>query len=192
MNLLAKFITQDIAGIITLTGALLVAAVVIFLIVTSDKITKNGFGTWQFFKTRDRYFWGTILLVIGILFFSLRLLPHPGYEGASDEVVTVVGVQWDWLMAVGQSNQNPAEFIGQHEITVPMNKRIRFIITSSDVTHSFAIYDKSGVLLTQAQAMPQYKNELEYVFTQKGKYTILCLEYCGLAHPFMTGTIQVN
>jgi cytochrome c oxidase subunit 2 len=75
---------------------------------------------------------------------------------------------------------------------VPANKQIKFIVTSSDVTHSFAIYNQSGVLLTQIQAMPQYKNELEYVFTQKGKYTILCLEYCGLAHAFMSGTIHVN
>jgi cytochrome c oxidase subunit II len=192
MNLLAKLVLQDIAGIITLTGALLVVAVVIFLMITSKKGGENGLRNRQFFKTKDRYFWGTILLVIFILFLSLRLLPHPDYKGEADEVVTVVGVQWDWLMAVGQSNQNPAEFIGKNEITVSVNKRIRFIITSSDVTHSFAIYDKSGTLLTQIQAMPQYKNELEYIFTEKGKYSILCLEYCGLAHPFMAGTIHVN
>jgi len=191
MNLLAKLIIQDIAGIISFAGALVVAAVVIFLIVTSNKTEDNGSPKNQFFKTKDRYFWGTISLVIIILVVSLRLLPNPTYQGETDEVVTVVGVQWDWLMTVGQTNQNPDEFFGRNEILVPVNKRIKFIITSSDVTHNFAIYNKSGDLLTQIQAMPEYKNELQYIFTQKGNYTVLCLEYCGLAHAFMKATIHV-
>lgn len=63
---------------------------------------------------------------------------------------------------------------------------------SDDVTHNFGIYNSKGILLTQVEAMPQYKNELQYTFNQKGKYTILCLEYCGLVHGFMTATIHVN
>ncbi len=192
MDLLAKLIIQDIAGIISLGGALLVVSVVVFLIITSNEGAGNGPLKNKFFKTKDRYFWGTGLVLVFILFLSLSLLPDTGYHGKPDEVVTVVGVQWDWLMAIGESNQNPAEFIGKNEISVPVNKKIRFIVTSSDVIHSFAIYNKSAVLLTQIQATPQYKNELEYVFTQKGKYTILCLEYCGLAHAFMAATIHVN
>ncbi len=192
MNFLAKLILQDVAGTIILAGGLLVAAVVIFLIITSNKGENQASGKNKFFGTKDRYFWGSALFLVCILFLFLSLLPNRRNGNEEYEVVTVVGVQWDWLMAVGQSNQKPDEFIGKNEISVPVNKTIKFIVTSSDVTHSFAIYNKSGVLLTQIQAMPQYKNELKYVFTEKGKYTILCLEYCGLAHPFMAGTIHVN
>ncbi len=192
MNFLAKLILQDVAGTIILAGGLLVAAVVIFLIISSNKGENQASGKNKFFGTKDRYFWGSALFLVCILFLFLSLLPNRRNGNEEYEVVTVVGVQWDWLMAVGQSNQKPDEFIGKNEISVPVNKTIKFIVTSSDVTHSFAIYNKSGVLLTQIQAMPQYKNELKYVFTEKGKYTILCLEYCGLAHPFMAGTIHVN
>jgi cytochrome c oxidase subunit 2 len=192
MSLWAKLNIQDIAGIISLAGALLVLAVVIFLIFSSHKSTDNKQVKNKFFKAKDGYFWGAVLLLVCILILSLSLLPYPHYRGEPDEVITVVGVQWDWLMAFGENNKNPGEFLGKNEISVPVNKQIKFIVTSSDVTHSFAIYNQSGVLLTQIQAMPQYKNELEYVFTQKGKYTILCLEYCGLAHAFMSGTIHVN
>ena len=192
MNFLAKLILQDVAGIIILAGGLLVVAVVIFLIITSNKGQDHSSDKNKFFGTKDRYFWASVLVVVCILFLSMSLLPNRRNRDKADEVVTVVGVQWDWLMAVGQSNQKPDEFIGKNEISVPVNKRIKFIVTSSDVTHSFAIYNKSGVLLTQIQAMPQYKHELEYLFTEKGKYTILCLEYCGLAHPFMAGTVYVN
>ena len=192
MNFLTKLILQDVAGIIILGGVLVVVAVVVFLIITSNKGADHASDKNKFFGTKDRYFWGSALFLVCILFLSMLLLPNRRYQDEADEVVTVVGVQWDWLMAVGQSNQKPDEFIGKNEISVPVNKRIKFIVTSSDVTHSFAIYNKSGVLLTQIQAMPQYKHELEYLFTEKGKYTILCLEYCGLAHPFMAGTVYVN
>ncbi|MBS1973654.1 MAG: cytochrome C oxidase subunit II, partial [Bacteroidetes bacterium] len=76
--------------------------------------------------------------------------------------------------------------------TLPANKAIRFIVTSGDVNHDFAIYDNNGVLVAQTQAMPQYHNELQYVFPQKGDYEILCLEYCGLAHAIMLGKIHVQ
>jgi len=192
MHFLAKLILQNVAGIIILGGVLLVLVVVVFLIISSNKGEDYASDKNKFFGTKDRYFWGTVLFLVCILFASLYLLPNPGVEENANKIITVVGVQWDWLMAVGESHQKPDEFIGKNEISVPVNKTIKFIVTSSDVTHSFAIYNKSGVLLTQIQAMPQYKNELEYVFTKKGKYTILCLEYCGLAHPFMAGTIHVN
>lgn len=188
MYLLTWLTLQTFAGIISLAGTLVVVAVVIFLILTSNKKERSVKSI--FFKTKDVFFWGTCLLIVTILFLSLRLLPDPRYDGKADEVVTVVGVQWDWLMTVGR-NQKRNELLGTNEISVPLNKRIKFIVTSTDVTHSFGIYNNSGTLLTQTQAMPEYNNELEYIFTEKGKYTILCLEYCGLAHAFMAATIHV-
>lgn len=101
-------------------------------------------------------------------------------------------MQWEWKMAPGISDKRPTEFSGKDEISLPVNKRIEFIVTSSDVNHDFAIYNDQGVCLGQVQAMPGYKNRLQYEFTKKGDYSILCLEYCGLAHAFMTGTIHVN
>lgn len=182
---------QGLAGIISLTGTLIVFGVVIFLMVTSDKSKETGSLKNKVFKMRGRYLWGLSVLIIIILFVSQRLLPYPLFQGDADEVVTVVGIQWDWEMAPGITNKKPDEFLGKNEISLPVNKRIKFIVTSGDVNHDFGIYNNKGVLLTQIQAMPKYKNELQYVFTKKGNYTILCLEYCGLAHPFMAATIHV-
>lgn len=182
---------QGLAGIISLTGTLIVFGVVIFLMVTSDKSKETGSLKNKVFKMRGRYLWGLSILIIIILFVFQRLLPYPLFQGDADEVVTVVGIQWDWEMAPGITNKKPDEFLGKNEISLPVNKRIKFIVTSGDVNHDFGIYNNKGVLLTQIQAMPKYKNELQYVFTKKGNYTILCLEYCGLAHPFMAATIHV-
>ena len=188
----AIFTLQDFVGIISLAGALIVVSVVVFLIVSSTQNQDKASVKHRVFKIRTRYFFGLSVILVIILFISLRLLPYPRFQGEADEVVTVVGIQWDWQMAHGITNKTPHEFLGKNEITLPVNKRIKFIVTSDDVNHDFAIYNNEGVLLTQTQAMPQYKNVLEYVFTKKGNYTVFCLEYCGLAHAFMMGTIHVQ
>ena len=193
MSQFIAFLTlQGFVGIISLVATLIIISVVIFLIATSAKSENGSSVKSKVCKIRERYFlWLSVVLVI-TFFISLRFLPYPRFQGEADEVVTVVGIQWDWEMAHGITNKTPHEFFGRNEIFLPVNKKIKFIVTSDDVTHNFGIYNNNGVLLTQVQAMPQYKNVLQYVFTQKGKYTILCLEYCGLVHPFMTGTIHVQ
>lgn len=182
---------QGLAGIILIIAAFIIFTIVIFLIASSQKsedlpIVKN-----KLYKKGKYYFIGLFLVLIIISFISLRWLPYR-FQGETDEAVTVVGIQWDWEMAHGLSNKSAHEFSGKNQISLPVNKRITFIITSDDVIHSFCLYNNKGVLLAQAPAIPQYKNNLQYLFKKKGDYTILCLEYCGLAHPFMAGTIHVE
>ena len=193
MSQLNAFLTlQGYAGIISFAAGILVVAVVLFLIFTSSESEDKTAVTRKVYKIRGRYFFGLILLIVMGLIITLRLLPYPQFQSEADETITAVGMQWTWKMAPGESDKKPSEFTGATEISVPVNKRIKFIVTSVDVNHNFAIYNHKGVLLTQVQAMPQYKNELQFMFTEKGDYAILCLEYCGMAHGFMMGTIHVN
>ena len=55
-----------------------------------------------------------------------------------------------------------------------------------DVNHGFAIYAADGRIVTQTQAMPGFVNRLVYRLLEPGRYRVLCLEYCGLAHHGMT------
>lgn len=191
-SLIPLLILQDYGVIISLAAGALVVAVVIFLMATSAKKEDKDSAKHKTYKIRGRYFFGLIAVLVIFLFISLRFLPYPRFQGKPDEEVTVVGMQWSWKMASGVSDKTPGEFTGSNEISIPVNKGIEFIVTSSDVNHSFGIYNSKGVLLAQTQAMPGYHNKLQYKFTQKGDYSILCLEYCGLAHSFMMGTIHVN
>ena len=185
-------ILQDFIGIIFLTVTLIIFFIVIFLIATSSKGDEIEFVKNRVNKKRIRYFFSLGILILIISIIALRWLPYPVFQSEPDEIVTVVGIQWDWEMAHGKSNKGPHEFVGKNQISVPVNKLVKFIVTSDDVTHSFSLYDNRGLLLAQTEAMPQYKNELKYLFKKRGDYTILCLEYCGLAHPFMAGTIHVQ
>lgn len=185
-------ILQDYAVIISMAIGVLVVAVVIFLMATSSVNEDKDSAKHKTYKMRGRYFFGLIVVLVIFLFISLRFLPYQRFQNNPDEEVTVVGMQWSWKMAPGISDKAPIDFAGTDEISLPVNKRIEFVVTSADVNHDFGIYNSKGVLLAQTQAMPGYHNKLQYEFTQKGDYSILCLEYCGLAHSFMMGTIHVN
>jgi len=76
--------------------------------------------------------------------------------------------------------------------TVPADTPVVFDVTSTDVNHGFGIYDPQDRLVAQVQAMPQYVNHLPLRFVQRGRYTVRCLEYCGIAHAAMQGAFEVR
>lgn len=76
--------------------------------------------------------------------------------------------------------------------SVPADTPIVFDVTSKDVNHGFGIYDPSGELVAQVQAMPEYVNHLPFTFHQRGRYTIRCLEYCGVGHAAMQAGFEVR
>ena len=111
------------------------------------------------------------LVVAGLIATGATLLPFPilpqRATSRAPQIVKVTGHQWAWEVSPGPITAG-----------IP----VEFDVTSADVNHGLGIYDSSGRMLTQTQAMPGVINRLAYTFTQPGKYRILCLEYCGLAH----------
>jgi len=89
--------------------------------------------------------------------------------------------------------KNEEDFAGAlgGPVTVPLNKVVEFRVTSWDVNHGFAIYE-GGRLLAQVQAMPGYVNRLRWKFDKPGEYHVLCAEYCGAAHAYMSAKFLVG
>ncbi len=130
---------------------------------------------------RRRLFW-IILIVMGVVFLaSMRLLPYKNVRttvfGKPQLSVEIVAQQWSWTFS-------------QNEI--PSGVPVEFVVTSKDVNHGFGIFDPQGRLIAQVQAMPGYTNHLIYVFTQPGKYTVRCLELCGVPHHVMAAPLTVK
>ena len=183
---------QNLAGVLTLAGAIIVVAVVIFVISSTSREEDKDAAKHKVYSVRTRYFFGLCLVLIVGLFISLRLLPYPRANAVADETVSIVGVQWFWKMANGERTTGPLEFVGSNEVTVPAKKNLKFVVTSADVNHSFGIYNSKGVLVTQTQAMPQYNNVLYHQFDEPGEYYVVCMEYCGQTHSYMVGKIHVQ
>lgn len=181
-------------GWVTLVGTLLVVFVLLLLIAKSGKREDGTSVTKKVYKIRKRYFIGLTSIIIILLFIGLSSLPYPKKQDITeaDEAVTVVAYQWMWKMAHGETNLPTEKFEGKTELDLPVNKLIKFVVSSNDVNHNFAVYNSEGTLLIQTQAMPGYHNVLYHTFKETGDYKVLCLEYCGLAHAYMVATIHVR
>jgi cytochrome c oxidase subunit II len=111
----------------------------------------------------------------------LTALPYVPYanhrlaDGPATSQVKVVASQYVWGI----------------DGTISSGSKIEFEVTSADVNHGFGVYDPSGHLVGQVQAMPGYTNHLVLVLPAAGDYTIRCLEYCGPSHSLMFKTVHV-
>ncbi len=77
--------------------------------------------------------------------------------------------------------------------TIEVGKPVRFSGKSTDTMHGFAVYHPDGRVLFTMMLMPGMDNptQLVHTFTEPGKYTVRCLEYCGAAHHDMRDEIVV-
>jgi cytochrome c oxidase subunit 2 len=98
----------------------------------------------------------------GISFFSVLTTPRDQIEGDAPKDDT-------YLLDV----DNP--------VVVPINKKIRFLITSNDVIHSWWVPD----LGWKQDAVPGFINDAWTELKEPGTYRGKCAELCGKDHGFM-------
>lgn len=138
---------------------------------SQSEVTAKGYAI------RRYWFWFTLIVAVAV--FALTIPDFP-YSKAEAQVnarhYSVLAEQFAFTL--------PAR--------IPMNAPIVFDVTSKDVNHGFGIYDPSGHMIGQVQAMPGYVNHLAMTFTVPGHYTVRCLEYCGIAHAAMQGGFDVR
>ncbi len=66
-------------------------------------------------------------------------------------------------------------------LTLPINTNIRFLVSSNDVIHSFAV-PSLGIKM---DAIPGRVNKLNIIVNREGLYYGQCSEICGVDHAFM-------
>lgn len=134
---------------------------------------------------------GVILLIFLVL--TLPQLPYPVEASTPERVVLATGKQFAWSL-----NEGTAPTIANWEdafsqkVQVPVGAVVEFRVTTLDVNHGFSLYTPAGHLMAQTQAMPGYVNRLRVKFDTRGRYTVLCLEFCGMAHHGMRGLVEVR
>lgn len=72
-------------------------------------------------------------------------------------------------------------------ITVHQGDKVILEATATDTDHGLAI---EAFHINQPLPKGQ-KVTIEFVADRKGKFTIKCNKFCGLGHPWMTGTLEV-
>jgi cytochrome c oxidase subunit 2 len=171
--------------LIGLTGLILlgIAAAIVFL-------------SWRYHKTREpdrsdpprsnlllEMTWTGIPLMIsiGIFFWGAKLYldMHPRRGRARD--IYVIGMQWMWKI---QHPQGAREINTLH---VPVGERIRLVLTSEDVIHSFYV----PAFRIKQDAVPGMYTSLDFEAVAPGTYHLFCAEYCGSPHHSMGGDVVV-
>jgi cytochrome c oxidase subunit 2 len=109
-------------------------------------------------------------IFIGVLFhvgFKDYIKTAIADDGAME--IKVRGQKWSWTFTYPNGRSDVGE------LSLPVNKPVKFIISSSDVLHSFYV----PVARLKKDAVPGMYTTLFFVPTQTGTTNIFCAEYCG-------------
>lgn len=99
-----------------------------------------------------------------------------------DVVIGVVGFQWNWQFNYVNEDLQVTTQPGQVPVLVlPTEQRIRFVLNSTDVQHSFWV----PKFLFKRDVVPGRDNQFEIEITREGTYRGRCAEFCGVDHDRM-------
>jgi len=127
------------------------------------------------------------LLVLFVIIFLVKLtLPENSKEpkpGISNEAVSTTNE------SIQEINIIAKEFsFSPRNIRLSLNKKVRFRITSDDVTHGFSLPE----LGIDQVIEPGKETVIDFQPTKKGTFTLLCSVACGVGHTGMKGSIIIE
>ena len=145
-----------------------------------------------------------ILIVMAIPSTSVMIKAYDDSEGELNIMVT--GYQWKWQytylednisffssLATSQEQIDNLMPKGEFYLTevdeplvIPINKRIRFLITGNDVIHSWWVPD----FAVKQDAIPGFINTAWTNVPEPGIYRGACTELCGMKHAFMPVVVR--
>jgi cytochrome c oxidase subunit 2 len=179
-----------------------VFAVLIYSLMTHRK-SKGAVPATFHESTTVEIIWTTIpfLILVGMAVPATTTLLALEDTRDSDMTIQVTGYQWKWKYDYLDEDisffsvlTTPREQIENKEeksenylvevdnpIVVPINKKIRFLITSNDVIHSWWV----PALGWKQDAVPGFINDAWTELSEPGTYRGKCAELCGKDHGFM-------
>lgn len=154
-------------------------------------------------STKVEVVWTVIPIIILVLMAipATKTLVAMEDTSQSDLTVRITGSQWKWhysyfnegvdyfsLLATSQKAIDGVEEKGAHyllevdePLVLPINRKIRFLLTSDDVIHSWWVPD----FAVKKDTIPGFINEAWTRIDKPGVYRGQCAELCGRAHGFM-------
>jgi cytochrome c oxidase subunit 2 len=127
-------------------------------------------------ESEKGWFVAVVVLLAILLFATIMFTPYGHTAPKNAQVERIRAVQFAWLV--------PGR-------PLKAGTPVEFELTSADVNHGFAVYTAAGKLLFMVQVMPEQTQKYVYTFRRPGTYTILCLEFCGVGHDRMQGSLRV-
>lgn len=126
------------------------------------------------------------IALAALLSFGLALLPNWAEADAPDLRVHVGAEQFWWR--VDYEGAGESRVTSANEIHLPLGATVEFVLTSTDVIHSFWIPALGGKM----DVIPGRTNVLRLTPTKAGVYRGVCAEFCGPSHALMAFPVIVH
>lgn len=94
--------------------------------------------------------------------------------------------QWDNLSGPGAEKGENYLLEVDKPLFIPINKKVRFLITSDDVIHSWWV----AAFAVKQDAVPGFINEAWTIVNEPGVYRGQCAELCGKDHGYMPIVVE--
>jgi cytochrome c oxidase subunit II len=153
-------------------------------------------------------FWSVIpfLILVGLAFPATRVLIQMDNTADSDVTIKIIGSQWKWQyqyldegISFYSNLSTPFEQIENKKpkgqwyllevdkpLVVPIQRKLRFLVTSQDVIHSWWVPE----LGIKRDAIPGFMYEAWAWIEKPGTYRGQCAELCGVNHGFMPIVVE--
>ena len=115
------------------------------------------------------FYWGASL------FAEMRTPP------ANAEEINVQAKRWMWTTQHANGSRQ------KNELTVPLGRPVKLIMSSEDVIHDFYV----PAFRTKQDVLPDKYTTEWFTATKPGVYQFFCSEYCGADHSQMRGRVVV-
>ncbi|MFT4059825.1 MAG: cytochrome c oxidase subunit II [Legionella sp.] len=159
-------------------------------------------------NSRLELIWSIIpfLILVGLAIPATRVLIRMDDTRQSEVTVKIVGYQWRWQyeyldqgISYFSTLSTPTSQINNKQeksewyllevdkpLVLPINKKIRFLVTSNDVVHSWWVPE----LGIKRDAIPGFMYEAWATIEKPGVYRGQCAELCGINHGFMPIVVE--
>jgi len=143
-----------------------------------------------------------VIILIIIAIPSFKLLYFTDRVENADMTIKVIGLQWYWSFeypdqgdftfdAVMVDDEDleegqPRLLTTDNPVVLPVDTKVRILVTAGDVLHSFAM----PALGLKLDAVPGRINETWVEITREGTYYGQCSEICGTGHAYMPVVIK--
>lgn len=159
-------------------------------------------------STKVEIVWTVIPILILVLMAipATKTLVAMEDTSQSDLTIKITGSQWKWhysyfgedveffsLLSTSQEEIEGNEVKSENyllevdnPLVLPINRKVRFLMTSDDVIHSWWVPD----FAVKKDTIPGFINEAWTKIEEPGIYRGQCAELCGRAHGFMPVVVQ--
>ena len=150
------------------------------------------------------------IIVIAMALPATRTVVAMKDASNADMTIKVTGMQWKWGYEYLDGDAKGVNFLSQlatpreqindaaakgdnyllevdNEVVVPVNKKVRLILSANDVIHSWTV-QRFGV---KQDAIPGFVRDTWFKAEQVGTYRGQCVELCGKEHAFMPIVVKV-